>query len=107
MNVKASPSIGAGVVYNFDAVGSYSPSKYYADGRGASLGLPILDSWIIRENEKSNSEAVALTVEETVQLAHDALKSVTQREISTGDYAEIVTLKSEQFDLKRLPLRQD
>ena len=34
---------GKGVVYGYDAVGSYGSETYGAQGSGNSLGMPILD----------------------------------------------------------------
>jgi 20S proteasome subunit beta 6 len=35
---------GKGVVYGYDAVGSYGSETYGAQGSGNSLGMPILDN---------------------------------------------------------------
>ena len=41
---------GQGVVYGYDAVGSYGSETYGAQGSGNSLGMPILDNQFVGHN---------------------------------------------------------
>ena len=43
---------GKGVIYGYDAVGSYDTLTYGAQGSGVQLGIPILDNQFIGHNFK-------------------------------------------------------
>lgn len=78
-------SKGESVVYNYDAVGSYQPFKYSCSGSGEQVSAPILDA-LLKEREEPLGES------EAVNIARDVLTSACERDIHTGDNAEIYIL---------------
>lgn len=94
---------GKGAVFSYDAIGSYERSPYSTSGSGSSLTLSVLDNQLLRQNQtKPNPE---LKKGEVVDLCKDILSSVGERDIHTGDYAEIFVIDTkitkEKFDLKK------
>ena len=41
---------GKGIVYGYDAVGSYGSESYGVQGSGSQLGMPILDNQFVGHN---------------------------------------------------------
>lgn len=41
---------GQGIVYGYDAIGSYDKLSYGVQGSGSELGIPILDNQFIGHN---------------------------------------------------------
>lgn len=95
---------GVGAVYSFDPVGSFERLEYRAGGSAAALIQPLLDNQIGFHNQKSNKKNIPLSL--ALQIAKDAFTSATERDIYTGDQAEIWIItkdgaRLEIFDLKK------
>lgn len=96
---------GKGVVYGYDAVGSYGSESYGAQGSGNSLGMPILDNQFVGHNHLVKQlPGDQQTVENTLR---DILNSIAERDIYTGDGVEVVTCDKNGVHTKRFPLRRD
>lgn len=76
---------GKGVVYGYDAIGSYGGDKALAQGSGAHMILPFLDAECSGYNNPKHSEKPPLTPETAVDLVEKAFRSAAERDIYTGD----------------------
>lgn len=85
-------SQGKGVVYGYDAIGSYGTDKALAQGSGAHMILPYLDNEVTGYNNPKHSEKPPLTIASTVDLVYSAFRACAERDIYTGDKLEIVIL---------------
>lgn len=97
--------LGEGVVYGYDAIGSYEAIEAGAQGSGQMLVQALLDNQVAFKNQKI-VPAKPITMEEAVSLVKDAFTSAGERDIYTGDAVEIVTIskdgmKKEVFELKK------
>ncbi len=63
---------GKGVVYGYDAIGSYGADKALTQGSGAHMILPYLDSEIVGYNNPNHNQKPVRTREETVELVYKA-----------------------------------
>lgn len=57
---------GKGVVYGYDAIGSYGSDKALAQGTGAHMILPFLDAEVTGYNNPKHNEKPPLTIEKAV-----------------------------------------
>lgn len=96
---------GAGIVYGYDAIGSFDKLTYGVQGSGSELGAPILDNQFIGHNFLVKSLAQDVTeVEET---AKDIINSIAERDIYTGDGVELVLVNAAGVHVKREAIRRD
>ena len=96
---------GQGIVYGYDAIGSYDKLTYGVQGSGNQLGSPILDNQFIGHNFLVKSVPDDLTkVEET---AKDIINSIAERDIYTGDQVEICIIDKNGVTYRREPIRRD
>ena len=96
---------GKGVIYGYDAVGSYDTLTYGAQGSGVQLGIPILDNQFIGHNFKV--KVLPESQEEVENTAKDIINSIAERDIYTGDNVELVTVDANGVRTKREPVRRD
>ena len=96
---------GKGVIYGYDAVGSYDTLTYGAQGSGVQLGIPILDNQFIGHNFKV--KVLPESQEEVENTAKDIINSIAERDIYTGDNVELVTVDATGVKTKREPVRRD
>lgn len=96
---------GQGVVYGYDAVGSYGTDTYGAQGSGNSLGLPILDNQFVGHNMLVKQ--LPGSQQDVENSLRDILNSIAERDIYTGDNVEIVVCDLKGVSYKRFPLRRD
>jgi len=96
---------GHGIVYGYDAIGSFDKLTYGVQGSGSELGAPILDNQFVGHNflVKQLAQDVT-TVEET---AKDIINSIAERDIYTGDGVEIVIIDAHGVHVKREAIRRD
>ena len=81
---------GKGIVYGYDAVGSYGSETYGCQGSGSQLGTPILDNQFIGHNYLVKQ--LPGSQQEVENTAKDILNSIAERDIYTGDGIEIMTV---------------
>lgn len=98
---------GKGVVYGYDAIGSYGSDKALAQGSGAHMILPFLDSEVTGYNDPKHSEKPALTAERAVDLVETAFRSAAERDIYTGDKLEILVVTKDGSRKEWRQLRRD
>jgi len=96
---------GKGIVYGYDAVGSYGEESYGVQGSGSQLGAPILDNQFVGHNFLVK---VLPTSQESVEnTAKDIINSIAERDIYTGDNVELVTVDKTGVRTSRHPIRRD
>jgi len=96
---------GVGAVYHYDAIGSFERCPYTTSGSGSSLVMSTLDSQISKENKTVAPAPLDKT--ETVALCKDALSSVGERDIFTGDFGEIFLIDAQGVTVEKFELRLD
>lgn len=98
-------SNGQGIVYGYDAIGSYDKLTYGVQGSGSELGAPILDNQFYGHNYLV--KRVADDVREVEETAKDIINSIAERDIYTGDGVEIVIVDPRGVTVKREAIRRD
>ena len=96
---------GKGVVYGYDAVGSYDKLTYGVQGSGSQLGAPILDNQFIGHNFKV--KVLPESQQEVENTAKDIINSIAERDIYTGDSVEVVTVDANGVRTIREAIRRD
>ena len=91
---------GKGIVYHYDAIGSYTGNQFDAAGSGQQIIMPIVDSQLKKRTER-------LSVTEAQNIARDALTSTAEIEIYTGDDCELVTITEEGVKRERFFMVKD
>lgn len=76
---------GKGILYGYDAIGSYDNATGLAQGSGAHMILPLLDAELVGYNNPNHSKKAPLTPESAVELVYQAFRSAAERDIYTGD----------------------
>ncbi len=76
---------GKGIVYGYDAIGSYNTERALAQGSGAHMILPFLDAEVIGYNNPKHSEKPPLTIASAIELVVTAFTSAAERDIYSGD----------------------
>jgi len=96
---------GKGAIYHYDAIGSFERVPYTTSGSGSSLVMSTLDCQLSKENKL---EAPAkLGKAETIALCKDALSSVGERDIFTGDFGEVFMIDETGVHKEKFELRLD
>eukprot|EP00457_Paulinella_chromatophora_P015066 gb/GEZN01015604.1/.p1 GENE.gb/GEZN01015604.1/~~gb/GEZN01015604.1/.p1 ORF type:complete len:229 (-),score=28.74 gb/GEZN01015604.1/:145-831(-) len=98
-------SQGVGAVYGYDAVGSFERVPYVVTGSASALITSILDNQVGFKTQSGNKKD--LTVDECVDLVKDCLTSAGERDIYTGDSAEICIITKDGVKIERFALKLD
>jgi len=96
---------GKGAVYHYDAIGNFERCPYSTSGSGSSLVMSVLDAQLGKENQTIDTPA--LNKAQVVELCQDVLSSVGERDIFTGDYAEIFVIDAGGVSKVDFDLKQD
>jgi 20S proteasome subunit beta 6 len=96
---------GQGIVYGYDAIGSYGSEVYGAQGSGNSMGMTVLDNQFDGHNHLVKK--LPESQEEVENTLRDILNSVAERDVYTGDNVELVVCDKNGVSRKRFPLRRD
>ncbi|PHJ17490.1 proteasome subunit beta type [Cystoisospora suis] len=96
---------GKGAVYGYDAIGSFERAEYNSAGTGAHLVTPILDNQIARNNQQG--EKPPLSKEKIFEILQSAFTSAGERDIFTGDQAEIAVIDESGVQFSLMDLRAD
>jgi len=103
---------GVGGVYHYDAIGNFERINvegqvygYTTSGSGSALAHAVLDQQIGEYNVVGTKQKF-FSNEQLVSLCKDVLSSTVERDIYTGDYAEIFLIdktgmKKIDFELKK------
>ncbi len=98
---------GKGVVYGYDAIGSYGEKRVTAAGSGAHMINPYLDSEVEGYNNPNHHKKGPLTPEKGVEIMVKAFQAASERDIYTGDTLEIVVISGKGVEKIQKQLRID
>ena len=96
---------GQGVIYGYDAIGSYSTLTYGVQGTGSEMASPLLDNQFVGHNHLVKK--VAQDQKNVEAAAKDMIHSIAERDIYTGDNVELVVIKPDGVTVRREPIRRD
>ena len=96
---------GQGVVYGYDAIGSYDKLTYGVQGSGSQLGSPLLDNQFVGHNHLVKT--LPDDIKKVEDTAKDIINSIAERDIYTGDGVEVVIIDKNGITFKREPVRRD
>ena len=96
---------GKGVVYTYDAIGSFEPKNYAAQGSGQKLIIPVLDNLVGHKNRLDVQKKRSL--EDTVELVKDSFITAGERQINTGDAIEMFLITKEGIETRIFELKKD
>lgn len=96
---------GKGVVFGYDAIGSHEELRYVATGTGGALITSILDNQIAKHNQQKPDDE--LTKEGVIDLVKDVINSAAERDIFTGDSADVMVLDASGIHHSVMQLRKD
>eukprot|EP00483_Globobulimina_turgida_P000720 UN00720 len=97
---------GEGFVYSYDAVGSFEAQKHAVNGDGGVLAVPILDNFVTKQHRQL-ADKREMTKDEALKLIKNTLNAVVEREITTGDSADIYVITKKETTHEIFPLRKD
>jgi len=98
---------GEGFVYSYDAVGSFEAKKHAVNGDGALLAIPLLDNFVEKKHRQLADKKSELSKDDALKLIKNTLNAVVEREITTGDSADIYIITKEGTEHEIFPLRKD
>merc|ERR1712151_1056376 len=96
---------GKGATYHYDAIGSFERVPYTTSGSGSSLVMGVLDCQIQQGNQTLPNPL--LTKEQIIELAQAVMSSVGERDIHTGDAAEIFLIDAAGVTERKFELKLD
>lgn len=96
---------GQGVVYGYDAIGSFDNLTYGIQGSGVEMGAPLLDNQFIGHNHLVKK--LAQNKQSVEEAAKDIINSIAERDIYTGDNVELVQIDSRGVSFRREKIRRD
>lgn len=96
---------GKGAVYGYDAIGSCERGKYHSAGTGGTLMMSILDNRIGKSNQLIPSPNLSKV--EVIDFVKDAMSSAAERDIFTGDQAEVCVVDAAGVSTSTMELRKD
>jgi len=98
---------GEGYVYSYDAIGSYEEQRHSCTGSGSLLAMPLLDNRVLKQHDTKEKEKKLLTLEEALSLVKETINGVTERDIHTGDGADIYIITEKGVKYEFFELRKD
>lgn len=96
---------GQGIVYGYDAIGSFDSLSYGIQGSGVEMGAPLLDNQFIGHNHLVKK--LAQNKQSVEEAAKDIINSIAERDIYTGDNVELVQIDSKGVSYKKEKIRRD
>eukprot|EP01101_Sappina_pedata_P000666 TRINITY_DN10860_c0_g1_i1.p2 TRINITY_DN10860_c0_g1~~TRINITY_DN10860_c0_g1_i1.p2 ORF type:complete len:242 (-),score=106.44 TRINITY_DN10860_c0_g1_i1:118-819(-) len=96
---------GVGCAFSYDAVGSFEKVQMSATGSGTQLAQPLFDNqigWKFSKDQKRFESP-----EEVIELVKDSLSSCGERDIHTGDFADIVVINKDGVQWTKFELKFD
>jgi len=96
---------GKGAVYGYDAIGSHERLAYGSQGSGNELITSVLDNQLKKTNQKLPGPQLSKV--EVIDLVKDVITSAGERDIYTGDGAEIFVLDAAGITKSMLELKKD
>jgi len=100
-------SNGMGCCFSYDAIGTLERVQYASSGTGHELVQSLLDNQIGWKDQRSFRAIENLTKEIAIDLVKDALTSCGERDIYTGDSADICIITSDGIEVVKFALKED
>jgi len=97
---------GEGFVYSYDAVGSFEAKKHAVNGDGGVLAVPLLDNFVEKKHRQLAAKT-EMTKDEALRMVKNTMNAVTEREITTGDSADIYIITPDGVEHEKFELRKD
>ena len=97
---------GKGYVYSFDPIGHVNSHSHLASGTAGSFFTPILDNQIAMSNLEQKSD-IPLTLDRAIDLIVDVFRSVTERNVLTGDGVILAIITEDGIESLYVPLSKD
>jgi len=82
---------GEAKVCNYDGIGSFCFSEYFALGSSSQMMVPVLDTMMTGYHHIEKSPKP--TIDQAVSKLNDLLNSCAERDINTGDGLEFIILR--------------
>ena len=98
-------SKGKGGVYVYDAIGSFERVPWAANGSGGHQVMSVLDSQVGKTNQ--TIPGAPLDRVGVINVMKDAITSVGERDILTGDSAEVFVVDAAGVDKTMMELKKD
>lgn len=98
---------GEGIVYGYDAIGSFEGGSSGQVGSGMTMISPMLDYIALRKHDQDFKDKTIMSLEDAKNAIKSAMNSATERDIETGDSLEIFVITSEGTTKEVFPLRKD
>jgi 20S proteasome subunit beta 6 len=98
-------SKGVGGVYVYDAIGSFERVPYACNGSGGHQSMSVLDNQVAKTNQLIPGEP--LDKVGVINVMKDAITSVGERDIYTGDQAEVFVIDAAGVDRTLMDLKAD
>lgn len=104
---------GEGVIYGYDAIGSYDVMQYGAQGSGIELVIPVLDNQMTGRNQliptlvRPGENGLPQYRGDPLELVKDAMTSCAERDINTGDSVELFDISEQGIERSAVALRFD
>ncbi len=97
---------GKGAIYGYDAIGSHERLSVASQGSGKSMVQSLLDNQVAAAGKSGDKSAWNCDV--ATRLAVDALASACERDIMTGDGAEVIVIKADgTVETRVVEMRKD
>jgi len=96
---------GTGAVYGYDAIGSFERIPYGVTGTGSALITSLLDNQVAFFTQSKNKQDLSL--QETVDLVKDCFTVCCERDIYTGDFADLRIITKDGIQNEQFPLKKD
>lgn len=96
-------SKGEGKLYGYDPVGTIEDLKYDTNGTGSAYAGPLLDS-IFGTVHRNTIPFPEVSIDDAKNTIKDAISSVAERDIYTGDYLELATITADDFTIETMDL---
>lgn len=96
---------GDGVLYSYDPVGSYQRTEYGAEGSGRVLANSLLDNQAGLKG--SHFERTDLSLGDALELLKTTFIALNERDIYTGDTAEVWILTADGVETREFELKKD
>jgi len=97
---------GDGYVYSYDAVGSFEAQKHAVNGDGGVLAVPLLDNFV-KKQHRQLADKREMTKDEALKMIKNTMNAVVEREITTGDSADIYIITPDGVEHELFELRKD
>merc|ERR1719347_1014052 len=83
-----------------------APQPHAVNGDGGVLAIPLLDNFVEKKHRQL-ADKTEMTLDEALKMVKNTMNAVVEREISTGDSADIYIITPDGIKYERFELRKD